>query len=86
MDVEIDGLDQVQRMLNDVKKRARGGLKKRSLQAGGEYLQGKIKANVPVDDGVYRDGIEVAEKGRRVLVHTGKVPHEIGRASCRERV
>lgn len=84
MEVDINGLDQVQRMLANIQKRARKGVEERALTAGAEYLKTKVQAGVPVDDGVYRDGIEVTKKGKRVIVHSGRVPHahlvEFGRS------
>jgi HK97 gp10 family phage protein len=84
MEVEFKGLDQVQRMLADIQKRARKGVGEQALQDGAEYLKSKVQAGVPVDDGVYRDGIEITKKGKKVIVHSGRVPHahlvEFGRS------
>ena len=84
MEVEFKGLDQVQRMLADIQKRARKGVGEQALQDGAEKLKSKVQAGVPVDDGVYRDGIEITKKGKKVIVHSGRVPHahlvEFGRS------
>ena len=81
MDVNIKGLDQVQRMIKELGNKK---VEDQALKAGATYLKKQIQANVPVDDGVYRDGIVVTEQGKRYIVHSGRVPHahlvEFGRS------
>lgn len=84
MEVNINGLDQVQSMIADLSKRKAKVVKEQALIAGATFLKKQIQANVPVDDGVYRDGIEVSEQGKKYIVHSGRVPHahlvEFGRS------
>lgn len=74
MEVDIQGLEGIQRAIQNM---AKGGpkLRKRVLKKGADFLADELRGNVPVDDGVYRDGIKVTEKGKRAIVHTGTVPH-----------
>lgn len=81
MDVDITGLDQVRRMISELGNKK---VEEQALKAGAEFLKKQIQANVPVDDGVYRDGIVVTKQGKKYIVHSGRVPHahlvEFGRS------
>lgn len=81
MEVEITGLDQIRRQIAELGNKK---IEERAVKAGAEYLKAKLEASVPVDDGVYKSGIVVTKRGKRYIVHTGKVPHahlvEFGRS------
>lgn len=81
MEVEIEGFEQIRRQIAELGNRK---IEERALKAGAEYLKAKLEAEVPVDDGVYKRGIVVTKRGKRYIVHTGKVPHahlvEFGRS------
>lgn len=74
MEIDVNGLEGIQRAIQSL---GRGGpkLRKHVLHKAGDYLANELRKNVPVDDGTYRDGIQVTEKGKQVIVHTGTVPH-----------
>lgn len=74
MEVDVSGLEGIQRAIQQMSK---GGakLRKQVLRRGADHLADELRSNVPVDDGTYRDGIKVTEKGKQVIVHTGTVPH-----------
>lgn len=72
MEIDVNGLAGIQ---DAIKRLGNKKLETQALRRGADYLADQIKANVPVDDGVYRDGITVTEKGKTAIVHTGTVPH-----------
>lgn len=72
MEIDVNGLAGIQ---DAIRRLGNKKLEKQALRQGAEYLANQIKANVPVDDGIYRDGITVTEKGKTAIVHTGTVPH-----------
>lgn len=72
MEIDVTGLAGIQ---SAIKRLRNKNLRTQVLTKAGNYLADRVRENVPVDDGVYRDGIEVTEQGKKVIVHTGKVPH-----------
>lgn len=83
MEVDVTGMKEIQKLLADVGRKGKKIGEEANLK-GAEYLKTKIQSSVPVDDGVYRDGITITKKGKNVIVHSGRVPHahlvEFGRS------
>lgn len=83
MEVDVTGMAEIQKMIANMGRKGKQVGKEATIK-GAEYLKTQIQSNVPVDDGVFRDGIVVTEKGKNVIVHSGRVPHahlvEFGRS------
>ncbi|MBP1083503.1 HK97-gp10 family putative phage morphogenesis protein [Bacillus capparidis] len=61
MSAQVDGLNQLLSEITRMGQQAEGRTKEKALKAGGNYLKGKLKENVPVVTGNWRDNIIVSD-------------------------
>lgn len=68
MEVEIQGLDQLYRLLQELPVRIEKNVLRGGLRAGAVVLREEAKRGVPVKSGALRDSIRVSTRSRRGIV------------------
>ena len=69
MEVEIQGLDELYRVLQELPVRIEKNVLRGGLRAGATVLRDEAKRNVPVRSGALRDSIRVSTRARRGVVN-----------------